>query len=110
MTTTVLGVPELLLKFLRMEAAGLVATDAAQARLADDVAELARQAVPVDTGVLQESIETDGERVFTDVAYAGFVEYGTSSTPAQPFMRPAADTVNPEASELVAKAIMDAAI
>lgn len=48
---------------------------------------------PVDTGRLRNSITHDvdmGEQcaiVGTNVEYASFVEYGTSKTPAQPFLK-----------------------
>ncbi len=58
------------------------------------MAALAQAYVPVDTGRLQESITAGPTGVTSDVEYAGFVEYGTSDTAAQPYMRPAADTVD----------------
>jgi len=50
-----------------------------------------------------------GWTVSTDVEYAPYVEYGTSgdhATPPQPFMRPAADTVNVDAAASVGSAIL----
>lgn len=55
------------------------------------------RACPVDTGRLRSSITHDvGQderglvgRVGSDVVYAPYVEFGTSRTPAQPFLRPA---------------------
>ena len=47
--------------------------------------------------------------VSSDVEYAPYVEYGTSgdhATPPQPFMRPAADTVNVDAAASVATAVL----
>jgi HK97 gp10 family phage protein len=107
--TTVLGVDALLARLARAAAIGEVAQHAAQTELAEEVASVARQLSPVDTGTLQASITADADRVYTDVAYAPFVEYGTSDTPAQPFMRPAADEADGTRSEAVAKAIMDRA-
>lgn len=59
--------------------------------------------VPVDTGALARSIEMFvGEdptghlevMVGSSLRYAGFVEFGTSiPTPAQPYLRPALDSV-----------------
>ena len=53
----------------------------------------AKQLCPVDTGMLRASITTKvGEleaSVGTNVEYAPFVEYGTSTQDAQPFMTPA---------------------
>lgn len=109
MSATVLGVPELLAKFLRMAAAGEVAQVAARDVVASGVADTARSLAPVLTGTLRDSIVAEDQAVRTDVPYAPFVEYGTSTTPAQPFMRPAADTADGGAAEVVAKQIMDAA-
>ena len=57
----------------------------------------ARKLAPVDTGRLRASIQHTPGRdskgayvdVGTNVEYAVFVEYGTSRSPAQPYMRPA---------------------
>ena len=71
--------------------------------LAEDVADDARRLAPVRTGRLRESIhvasvtderaivEADATRQQQDgpETYPGFVERGTSDTPAQPFLRPA---------------------
>lgn len=47
---------------------------------------------PVDTGRLRGSIthEVEGDTVYigTNVEYAPYVEYGTSKTKAQPFLKP----------------------
>lgn len=58
----------------------------------------ARKLCPVDTGRLRASIQSSGlqrdtrgayVQVGTNVFYAGFVEFGTRRSPAQPYMRPA---------------------
>jgi HK97 gp10 family phage protein len=57
--------------------------------------------VPVDTGALRDSIELLVEGIATvatawvgtRIRYGGYVEYGTSNTPAQPYLRPALDTI-----------------
>lgn len=55
----------------------------------------AKMECPVDTGNLRNSIThtSDGEAAYvgTNVEYAPYVEYGTSKTKAQPFLRPAAE-------------------
>ena len=55
----------------------------------------AKQNCPVDTGKLRASITTEvgnlEAEVGTNVAYALYVEFGTSKQKAQPFMRPALD-------------------
>ncbi len=91
---TVVGVDALLARFAAGIVLGEVAEEAIPATLANDVADLARAYCPVDTGRLRDSITAGPNGVSTDVEYASFVEYGTSDTPAEPFMRPAADTVD----------------
>lgn len=73
------------------------------------IAEEARALVPVDTGALQESIKVDveGEAVNLvagggDVDYSLHVEFGTVRMPAQPFMRPAIDTKQKQATKAIA--------
>lgn len=61
----------------------------------------AKANVPVETGTLRESISTsiEGDGRFASMSasiiasarYAGYVEYGTSDTAPEPFMRPAFD-------------------
>lgn len=60
------------------------------------VATRARGYAPVDTGALANSIEASREgaevKVGTGIGvYAGVQEYGSSHTPAHPYMRPALD-------------------
>jgi HK97 gp10 family phage protein len=65
------------------------------------VKDAAETIVPVDTGALRDSIELLVEGIATvatawvgtTIRYGGYVEYGTSITPAQPFLRPALDTI-----------------
>ena len=53
----------------------------------------AKKACPVDTGMLRASITSNigvlEGTVGTNVEYAPFVEYGTSTQSAKPFMKPA---------------------
>lgn len=54
----------------------------------------AQRIVPVDTGRLRASITTRDSgplnfEVYTNVDYAGYVEWGTRYMAAQPYMRPA---------------------
>lgn len=51
-------------------------------------ADSARSYAPVLTGALRTSIEVDKDGYGSDLDYAGFVEFGTSDTPPQPFMEP----------------------
>jgi HK97 gp10 family phage protein len=59
------------------------------------IVEKARELVPVDTGQLRDSInftyrqDTGELQIHADMYYAIMVEYGTSKTPAQPYLRPA---------------------
>lgn len=61
----------------------------------------AKAIVPVDTGMLKGSITTELEGahkavVSANTEYAGYVEDGTYKMAAQPYMRPAADIVEPQ--------------
>ena len=67
---------------------------------ARQVEEAAKSRVPVATGRLRDSIHVEAQegevRVVADAeddgrAYASYVEFGTSETSAQPFLRPAID-------------------
>lgn len=100
-----------------------VAHDRVQSRIVLDAAQIvverAKQLVPVDSGLLRDSIGTslsrpaemsfsikgDGVRVFigpaSDIDYAPYVEFGTYFRAARPFMRPAMD----ESSEAVQHAL-----
>src|SRR6185369_9658052 len=77
------------------EAMRCVATQGAK------VEETAKGLVPVDTGFLRDSITMVVEGISTvanaeigaTARYGAYVEYGTSTTPAQPYMRPALDTI-----------------
>lgn len=75
-------------------------------RVAEQVAEKAKEMAPVDTGNLRASIrvERDGNNhaVVTDVSYAPFLEFGTSRAPAQPFLGPAAESVRLDRFDLEA--------
>lgn len=63
----------------------------------------AKYICPVDTGRLRNSIThtSDGEYAYigTNVEYAPYVEYGTSKTQAQPFLKPAANDHTEEYKE-----------
>lgn len=76
---------------------------------AEDVKSLAEQLAPVDEGDLAATVrvlpkETEGERIVAAggasgpnkfVDYAVHVEFGTADSPAQPFMTPAAQEIDP---------------
>jgi hypothetical protein len=97
---------------LRAFLAGLEgAIDQGAQETAEDVQRLAQQLAPEDEGDLKATVrvlpkERDGERLVAAggisgpnkfVDYAVFVEYGTSEPnyPAQPFMTPAAEHIDP---------------
>jgi HK97 gp10 family phage protein len=68
-------------------------TEEAISDFADEVAVHMKGVVPVDTGVLRSSIEKKQEgKGYTvgprGVEYAEYVEYGTSRSPAQPYVAP----------------------
>lgn len=74
-------------------------------RIADAVAQRARNRAPVDTGALAASIHRvklpDGSFVVgSSVPYASDVEFGTSKQRAQPYMRPALDSVKVDPPDL----------
>lgn len=98
----VLGVPELVARMGRGIAVGAEALAVTQHQLAEDVATLAREKAPVgsaadgdeDPGRLRDSIHAEQDRVVADAPYAVYVEYGTVNMDAEPYLRPAADTVD----------------
>jgi HK97 gp10 family phage protein len=104
----VVGVTETIAMFGRAAAAGEAAKERAQAHLAQDVAQGAQAMAPVDTGALRESIQAGPDNVTVGVPYAGFVEYGTVNMPPEPYLRPAADTVDTTAAMDEAAAIIQA--
>lgn len=68
-----------------------------EAEVAAKVAETAKDLAPVKSGNLRESISaTENGEVVTTANYYAEVEYGTSTTPAQPFVTPAAEQVATE--------------
>lgn len=89
----VLGVNELLARFVRAGAVAETAKVETVRETGQDVAILARTLAPRDTGRLADSITYEDGRVFTDVEYAAYQEYGTSQNDAHPYMRSAADAV-----------------
>lgn len=72
----------------------------------------AKKEAPVDTGRLRSSIkreiEGDSARVYSDVEYASYVEWGTSTSPAQPFFQPAIERERQRLPEEFRKYIKDA--
>ncbi len=62
-------------------------------RVGREAAVGARRKAPVLTGTLAGSITArpikDGVEIVATAPYAPYVEYGTSDTPSQPFLRPA---------------------
>jgi HK97 gp10 family phage protein len=91
---------------------GEAALEAMQMGAAEQIQSYAKAIVPVDTGDLQDSIQIghdgDAVTVYSDMPYAGYVEYGTSvPTPAQPYLRPAADTVDPDGITSIGASIMN---
>lgn len=79
----------------------------------DQAVEDAKQRVPVDTGKLQRSIHgqvtVEGGTVRGEISaateYAWYVEAGTSDTPAQPYMRPAAERARKSLPAAARKAV-----
>jgi len=75
----------------KVEAKGVRAV----AKSARELRRDAQRFAPVLTGALREGIEVQAHgltaSVVSTVRYADYVEYGTSDTAPQPYMRPAAD-------------------
>lgn len=78
-----------------LERAGMVETQ----RVGSEVERRAEARAPRRTGALAASITShrikDGVETTVGVDYGAYVEYGTSDTPAQPFLRPALNEVGP---------------
>ena len=55
---------------------------------AEVIGDKAREMVPVDTGELLSSIEVRDNAVVVKADYALYVEYGTATVAAQPFLAP----------------------
>jgi len=80
-------------------------------KAAFDIEGQAKAVVPVDTGFLKNSISVEPAGDLTayvgpHAEYSVHVEYGTSRSRAQPYMRPAAERVRPafiEAMKQIAK-------
>ena len=109
----VVGVPQTLATFAATAIAGHAAADAYAESLAKSIAELARSYAPVGDEEhpgphLFETIHAEGNRVLVDAPYGGFVEYGApgNNTPAQPYLRPAADEVSHTSAFAAAAAIL----
>ena len=85
-------------------------TEQAVAEFAADVEKHMKGVVPVDTGKLRDSIKTEkvgngytvGPR---GVEYAGYVENGTSRSPAQPYVAPTIQWARQEAPKRIARRI-----
>lgn len=89
--------------------------------MADKIADDARGRVPVDTGLLKNSIKLSvskrqleasvsagGKVRGKDAYYAQFVEFGTKHSPAQPFLYPAGRAHEKETEEKLVKVLTDA--
>lgn len=83
------------------------AARAAVKKTANDIARTAQSLVPVDTGALQDSIEstslTAGYEAEVTVGedYGGYVEFGTYKMAAQPYLGPAVDAHEHELPEII---------
>lgn len=72
----------------------------------------AKKECPVDTGRLRNSIshttDEDSAYIGTNVEYAPYVEFGTSKTSAQPFLRPAATEHSSQYKEILKNELKNA--
>jgi HK97 gp10 family phage protein len=98
-TVSIEGLSEVKAALANMGPAIRAAVAQAVKESAAEVESTMKRTVPVDTGDLQRGIETKSSGEMTaevgvfkkELYYAQFVEHGTSSAPAQPFMLPAAE-------------------
>jgi len=72
--------------------------DQKEAKLAERVKERVKQNAPIDTGALRASITVNKVkkmeyRIGSNLDYAMAIEYGSSSNSAQPYFRPAINSV-----------------
>ena len=107
-----------MLEGMRREVAEELIADALEAG-AVPVVEEAKRLAPFQTGALRDSLayslEDRSDRLSEghvgpegdDVFYGMFVEFGTRSSPARPFLRPAADAKQTESQERMADVILD---
>ena len=84
------------------------------AKTAFDLSAIAQTIVPVDTGILQNSIGADIDGLTAEIGptaeYGEHVEYGTYRMQPQPYMGPAADQVAPGFAEAMRMIGMEAII
>ena len=96
MTISVIGIQALEMRLAQIEEELLAAATAAAAVDAGEVALTAQALCPVESGELKSSITASvsdtpyGVRlsVAAGASHAGYVEHGTSKTPARPFLYP----------------------
>lgn len=90
-------------------AAAAARLETALAETAETCADLARTAVPVDSGELRASIAASAGGLSAQVAatagHAAMVEYGTSRVPPRPYMQTAAASTRTILCELAAEAV-----
>jgi len=103
MTLIIVGLDRTIAMFEEAVIAADVAAQAGQDALGEDVLNQARSLVPVLTGNLRDSLTYEQGRVYTDVVYAGQVEFGGAHNPPEPYLRPAADTADTDAAAGAAK-------
>lgn len=115
-TISVEGMPEVKAALDRLAPAIRAAVANAVRESAGDLETTMKRLVPVDTGALQRGIDTRQRDdinaevgVFSGkLVYAQWVENGTSSKPAQPFMLPAAEVERRRLPERVARSVRKA--
>ena len=81
------------------------AVSAVVKKTAFEIENEAKALCPVDTGALKRSIMADVQEFSATIAphteYDAYVEFGTIHMGAQPYMRPAADKVEPQFVEAI---------
>jgi hypothetical protein len=107
MSIVLVGLDAVLATFEAKVALGEIAAQAGKDFLGEEVLNEARSLVPVLTGTLRNSLTYEDGRVFTDVVYAGQVEFGGAHNPPEPYLRPAADTADTDSAAGAAKAAFE---
>jgi HK97 gp10 family phage protein len=78
--------------------------------MAEEIADIAREKAPVDTGFLRDHIKAlhfaKHSRVDATAKYSGYLEFGTYRMKAQPFLRPAIREGQRQILEAVREAMM----
>ncbi|MGD6850740.1 MAG: HK97-gp10 family putative phage morphogenesis protein [Candidatus Bathyarchaeia archaeon] len=112
MAATVTGLDEAKLFILSLPSEVALAGDDIVEEVAARVEAKALYYVPIRTGALLHSIKTESpvygvRTVGSKLAYAGYVEYGTSRMRERPYLRPAWESVQAQLDSIIIGVLMD---